>query len=130
MSEVGGVEILVAEDEDLLRELFESALTDAGFAVTMAVDGNSAMTLIEEHPGRFHALLTDIRIGPGPDGWELATKAREQAPDLPVLYMSGDSADQWPSKGVPKSVMIPKPFVLAQVVTALATLLNEAAAGS
>ena len=39
--------------------------------------------------------------------------------------MSGDSADQWPSKGVPKSVMISKPFVLAQVVTALATLLNE-----
>lgn len=127
MSDVGGVEILVAEDEDLLRELFESALTDAGFAVTLATDGANAMRLLDDNPGRFHALLTDIRIGPGPDGWALATKAREHAPDLPVIYMSGDSADQWPSKGVPKSVMIPKPFVLAQVVTALATLLNDTA---
>lgn len=130
MRDVGGVGILVAEDEDLLRELFESVLTEAGFAVTLAADGQSAMQLIEDHPGRFQALLTDIRIGRGPDGWALATKAREHAPDLPVLYMSGDSADEWSSKGVPKSVMIPKPFVLAQVVTALATLLNETGAGS
>ena len=126
MSEVGGVEILVAEDEELLRELFDSALTDAGFTVVLAADGATAMRLMVDNPGRFHALVTDIRIGSGPDGWELATKAREEAPELPVLYMSGDSASQWPSKGVPNSVMISKPFVIAQVVTALATLLNQA----
>ncbi|ESX43432.1 hypothetical protein X750_20630 [Mesorhizobium sp. LNJC394B00] len=42
---------------------------------------------------------------------------------MPVIYMSGDGADDWPS-GVPNSLMITKPFVMPQIITGLATLLN------
>jgi len=126
--EAGVVEVLVAEDEALLRDLIEAALVEAGFAVVIADSGTAAMQHLKDGLERFSALVTDIRIGAGPDGWEVAVAARESNPALPVVYMSGDSASQWPSKGVPGSVMISKPFVLAQLVTALATLLNESGA--
>lgn len=44
---------------------------------------------------------------------------------MPVVYISGDSAHEWPVKGVPKSVMVPKPFAVAQIITAVPILLNE-----
>ncbi len=44
---------------------------------------------------------------------------------MPVVYMSGNSGQGWPSKGVPNSVFIAKPFVPAQIITAISTLLNE-----
>ena len=50
--------------------------------------------------------------------------AREASPNLPIVYISGDSAVEHSAQGVPDSMMIQKPFVGAQVVTALATLLN------
>lgn len=41
-----------------------------------------------------------------------------------MIYMSGVAGDQWPSQGVPKSVLLQKPFALAQLVTAVSQLLN------
>jgi two-component system, cell cycle response regulator CpdR len=45
---------------------------------------------------------------------------------LPVIYISGHGSADWPSKGVPNSVVLNKPFATAQLVTALSTLLAEA----
>ena len=42
-----------------------------------------------------------------------------------VLYVSGDSAHEWTARGVPNSAMVAKPFVDAQIITALATLLVQ-----
>ena len=44
---------------------------------------------------------------------------------MPVIYISGDSAHEWPVRCMSNSVMVAKPFVSAQIITALATLLNE-----
>ena len=52
--------------------------------------------------------------------------ARELAPAMPIVYMSGDSTHEWASQGVPGSVMLAKPFAPAQLVTAVATLVTEA----
>lgn len=49
---------------------------------------------------------------------------RSVNPTLPVIYVSGDAADDWASLGVPNSMMISKPFVMPQIITGLATLLN------
>jgi len=59
------------------------------------------------------------------DGWEVARQAREINPQFPVVYMSGASAADWPAKGVPNSMMLEKPFAPAQLVTAVAQLLNS-----
>ena len=44
---------------------------------------------------------------------------------FPVIYMSGDSAEDWSSQGVPNSIMLSKPFAPAQLVTAVSQVLNS-----
>ena len=43
---------------------------------------------------------------------------------MPVVYMTGTQGDDWASQGVPNSVLLTKPFAPAQLLTALANLLN------
>jgi DNA-binding NtrC family response regulator len=117
--------ILLAEDDPGLRTILDEGLCDAGFALVVKANGTAAIAELEANAGAFHAVVTDIRLGEGPSGWDVGRCAREQIPTMPVVYMSGDSAADWSSQGVPDSVMIQKPFVIAQVVTAVATLLNK-----
>ena len=118
--------LLIVEDEILIQQTLEDTLTDAGFSVMIASNGTDAMTQLGDDAQGFRGIITDIRIGDGPNGWDVAQRARELVYDMPIVYMSGDSGHEWTSKGVPNSVMIGKPFAPAQVVTAVATLLNEA----
>lgn len=118
--------LLLVEDEALIAHALEDALLEAGFEIRTVHDGASALQAVEDNPDQFSALLTDIRLPKnGPDGFDLAHRARELSPTIGVVYMSGDSAIDWASKGVPKSIMLQKPFAIAQLVTAVATLLNE-----
>jgi CheY-like chemotaxis protein len=118
--------VLVAEDEPTIKMVMEVALTDGGFSVLTAGSGADAMELLESRPEELRALVTDIRLGMGPDGWDLAHRARELNGQIAVVYVTGDSVDDWPANGVPKSVVIQKPFAEAQLLTALSTLLTEA----
>lgn len=70
------------------------------------------------------AVLTDIRLGPGQSGWEIARHLRRSNSTIPVVYMSGDSAVHWGAEGVPNSMIITKPFFLPQIITAVSQLLN------
>ncbi len=110
----------------LIRMNLEEELADAGFELVVAASGQQAMDEIQADAARFRAVVADIRLGRGPDGWEVARCAREAAPEMPMVYVSGDSAHDWTAKGVPNSVMVPKPFVAAQIITAISTLLNDA----
>jgi DNA-binding response OmpR family regulator len=116
--------LLVVEDDALIQEMLETALTDGGFELIHAADGTQALAELATDAARFRAVITDIKFPAGPDGWSVARRAREIVPDMPVVYMSGDSADDWTSRGVPNSVMVAKPFAPAQIITAVATLLN------
>lgn len=115
--------ILLVEDEVLIREMLVEALEDAGFSTLVAENAQSAVRLFEENSAEVRGLVTDINLDDGMDGWELASAAREQASDLPVVYVSGDSGHEWASRGVPNSLMIAKPFAPAQVVVAISSLL-------
>ena len=118
--------ILLVEDDDLIRDLLEEAMTEAGFALVIATNGTTALTELGADAMRFRAVVSDIKLGDGPNGWAVVRHARELAPEMPVVYMSGDSGAEWASNGVPHSVMVPKPFVAAQIITAVAALLNTA----
>ena len=83
------------------------------------------MSLLNEHKGKYRALVTDIKVRGKMDGWEVAQHAREIEPEFTIVYMSGDSAADWTSKGVPNSIMLVKPFAPAQLVTAVSNLLNS-----
>ena len=117
--------ILVVEDDHLIQSVVEEALKEGGFEIVIASSGEHAAELLDSAKGKYRALVTDINLGRDKlDGWEVARHAREIDPAFPVVYMSGDSAEDWASKGVPNSIMLAKPFAPAQLVTAVAQLLN------
>jgi DNA-binding response OmpR family regulator len=117
--------ILVIEDDQLIQGVVEEALTEGGFEIAIASSGENAVKMLEASDGKYRALVTDVNLGRDRmDGWEVAKRAREIDPAFPVVYMSGDSADDWGSKGVPNSIMLEKPFAPAQLVTAVSQLLN------
>jgi len=117
--------ILVVEDELLIQELVKEALAEGGFESEITASGEEAIALLQREAGKHRALLTDINLEGEITGWDVAKRAREINPDLPVIYMSGGAADQWPSHGVPNSILLKKPFAPAQVVTAISQLLNQ-----
>jgi DNA-binding response OmpR family regulator len=119
--------ILVVEDDTSIQAVVEEALSDGGFEIVISSSGEDAAELLGASDAKFRALVTDIDLGRDKlDGWEVARRAREINPTFPIVYMSGSGAEDWASKGVPHSVMIAKPFAPAQLVTAVAQLLNAA----
>ncbi len=116
--------ILVVEDEEFLQSFVEDALREGGIEAAVASSGEEAVNLLKANNGQYRALVTDIDLKGKMDGWEVAQHAREIQPDFPIVYMSGAAAADWTSKGVPNSVMLPKPFAPAQLLTAIANLLN------
>lgn len=121
---LGAVQLLVIEDEILFRNVLEEGLADEGFNLVLKSNGQAALDELEANAASFQLVVTDIKLGEGPSGWDVGRRVRELVSNMPVVYMSGDSAAEWASKGVPDSVMIAKPFVVAQIVTAIAALLN------
>lgn len=119
------IQLLLVEDEAILHLVLEEALSEAGFEVLIAATGTEAIAHLEAAAERFKGVVTDIRLGAGPSGWDVAHRARELVPYMPILYMSGDSGVEWTSKGVPNSVMLGKPFAMAQVVIAISQLIND-----
>ncbi len=117
--------ILVIEDDDAIQTVVEDALGDAGFEPAIAPSGEEAVTLLKAMKITYRALVTDISLRGKIDGWEVARQAREIDPEFPIVYISGNSAAEWPSKGVPNSIMLAKPFAPAQLVTAVSNLLNS-----
>jgi CheY-like chemotaxis protein len=116
--------ILVVEDDHLIQGMVEDALAEGGFEVATVGSGEEAITLLKGKTTTYRALVTDINLRGSIDGWEIARIARELDPAFPIVYMTGAAVDEWPSKGVPNSILLAKPFAPAQLVTAVSQLLN------
>ncbi|MFP5077045.1 response regulator [Rhizobium sp. YIM 134829] len=116
--------LLIVEDERLLHLFIEDALDGAGFAAVFSADAKTAVAELDQDVARFAGLVTDIRLGSILSGWDVARYARKLQPALPVVYITGDSAHEWSAEGVPGSLVLTKPFAEAQLVTAVAQLLN------
>ena len=116
--------ILVVEDDHAIQSIVEEALTDGVFEPAIAASGEGAVTLLKGGLTKYRALVTDINLRGTMGGWEVAKVAREIDPEFPIIYMTGASADQYASHGVPNSILLTKPFAPAQLVTAVSQLLN------
>jgi len=116
--------VLVVEDDQSLQSIVEESLTDGGFEPAIAPSGEEAVTLLKSGLTKYCALVTDINLSGTMSGWEVAKRAREIDPEFPVVYMTGTSAEDYGSQGVPNSILLNKPFAPAQLVTAVAQLLN------
>ena len=118
--------ILVIEDEYPIQGIVEDVLIEGGFATDILSSGEEALTLFRGGLKPYRVLVTDVTLKGRLSGWEVAAQIREADPGFPVIYMSGAHAEDWASRGVPKSIMLNKPFAPAQLVTAVAQLLNSA----
>jgi DNA-binding response OmpR family regulator len=116
--------ILVVEDDAVAGGDVKRALEDAGFRVLLVQSGEKATSTFDENAGEVGGLVADVKLGGNVSGWDVARHAREVNQDLPVVYITGFSAEDWPSQGVPKSILVQKPFAPAQIITAISSLLN------
>ncbi|MGL3210017.1 response regulator [Bradyrhizobium sp. BR 1433] len=119
--------ILVIEDDRDLQMMVEDALRDGGDEPAIAGSGEEALTLLKAFRTKYSALVTDIRLLGRLDGWRVARGAREIDPSFPVLYITGGGGDEWPTRGVPDSVLLNKPFSPDELVAAVAKLLKNGA---
>lgn len=85
----GNETILLAEDEQSVRELAARILRDRGYQVYEAPDGKDALNMVQGHPEiKIDLLLTDV-VMPGMSGKELADRLKLSMPDIKVLFISG-----------------------------------------
>jgi CheY-like chemotaxis protein len=123
----GAVLLLLVEDEPLVSLSAEDVLTSGGFGVVPAKNGTDAMRILDSQIEELCGVVTDVRLGTGPDSWEVARRARELKADIPIVYTTGDSAHEWTVHGVPQSLIVQKPYADAQLLTAISTLLTRGA---
>ena len=109
------IKILLAEDEQAMREYLVRALERSGYAVTAVDRGTAAYAHLTagEH---FDLLLTDI-VMPEMDGIELAQKAALLFPDIKVMFITGFSAVSLRAgQAMPQAKVLSKPFHLRDLV--------------
>jgi PAS domain S-box-containing protein len=123
----GGNEmILVAEDDEHVRETVVAMLNDLGYRVLKAKDAQSALSIIESGMP-IDLLFTDV-IMPGPlKSTELARKARERMPNLAVLFTSGYTEDAFaaPGSGSESVELLSKPYSRDALARKLRQMLAE-----
>ncbi|MFB3818176.1 MAG: response regulator [Candidatus Methylomirabilales bacterium] len=74
--------ILVVDDEEAIRLLYHEELTDAGYQVELAANGEEALQKLGA--GRPDLMTVDVRM-PGMDGLELVARVRERHRELPII---------------------------------------------
>jgi CheY-like chemotaxis protein len=115
--------VLLVEDELLLCWVVEETLRGEGYRVRIETTGNAGLAAIESGQ-QFDLLVSNIKLADGPDGWALARRAREECPNIAVLFVTGDSAWQHHDNGVPGSIVLGKPFEPEALTAAIESLLE------
>jgi len=119
----GSMLLLLVEDEPLVALALQDTLESAGFKVLTADNGLEGSAALDRIIHDISGLITDIRLGSGPDGWRLARCARAKRVDLPIVYVTGDSAHAFDAEAVPNSVLLQKPFAPSKMISALKAVL-------
>ena len=121
-SETARAKVLLVEDEELISEMMDEALSDSGFQVCVAADANEALEHLAEgfEPD---VLFTDIHLPGDMDGSLLAFAARRLRPGLPVVYASTASDAVENIRTVPGSVFVPKPYSPRNICSLLARMI-------
>ena len=114
------VTVLVVEDDWLIRENIVTDLRQEGWAVLEAATGAGALTAL--HDGeKVDLLITDIKLADALTGWEVAEAFRTAHPEVPVIYASGNPAND--HRRVAGSVFLSKPVAASELTATCHKLL-------
>lgn len=118
--------VLLAEDDDGIRECAVLSLETQGYRVLQAASGAEAILLAESHHDPIEILVTDV-VMPVVDGRQLANLLEPTRPNMKVLYMSGHSEQTVTRHGVlPGEVaFLAKPYTPADLVQKVQQVLDE-----
>ncbi|KQU61766.1 response regulator [Sphingomonas sp. Leaf339] len=117
------IRILLAEDDQVMREYLARALERSGYRVTSVDRGTAAMPLLQTET--FDLLLTDI-VMPEMDGIELAQRASEIAPTMRVMFITGFAAVTLKAgQAMPNARILSKPFHLRELVMEVDRLFEQ-----
>src|SRR5687767_9069554 len=116
--------ILLAEDDENVRDFVSRALKHAGHDVVEAEDGGLASEIVAEEQGRFDLLLSDIKM-PVMDGIALALSVAASFPKLTIVLMTGFADQRERAHGLDQLIydVIPKPFTLQALMEKVADAL-------
>ncbi|MBR0790521.1 response regulator [Bradyrhizobium manausense] len=116
--------ILIADDEDSMRQLVARAIAMDGHETVTAQDGAEALEILTREDGAFDLLLTDIQM-PVMDGIALALSAARDFPQLTILLMTGfaDQRERASNLNALVHDVVTKPFSVADIRTAVADAL-------
>jgi len=123
----GGETVLLAEDDPSVRAVASDVLSQKGYRVLRAADGQAALQLAQGQAGKIHLLVTDL-VMPGMTGRELADALMVERPDLRVLYMSGYTDDTVVRHRVLEEGMpyLQKPFTARSLASKVREVLDRA----
>jgi len=117
--------ILVAEDEDIVRQLLTRVLGNAGYRTLEARHGEEALQMATLAHPYLHLVITDV-VMPRLDGRMLGHRLNERLPGLPVLYISAHPIDDLFHRGAPtpSAPFLQKPIREADLLSAVQELLT------
>lgn len=113
--------VLLVEDEPMIADMISDALIDEGFNVFAVADGEGALRYLESG-SKVDVLFTDINLAGVMDGSELAERARELRPELPIVYASGRCSPSAMQPLVARSMFLPKPYSPIEVCTLISRM--------
>jgi polar amino acid transport system substrate-binding protein len=120
--------ILVAEDDESVRNLMAMALSSTGYQVLTAENGAQAVALFQEHHQSVSLILMDV-VMPEMNGQEALERIRLLNPDIPCMFMTGYGADILSRHDIAiHGSIIRKPFSLPDLLLKVRTLLDQSQA--
>src|SRR5687768_16100300 len=114
--------VLIVEDERQICELLSDILDAEGFEPKCVQNDQDAYRALEGHAD-FACMIVDVNLGVGTTGYDVARYARQIAPALPVIFVSGQSSpESAQANGVPGSIFLPKPFTADELMERISML--------
>jgi PAS domain S-box-containing protein len=120
-----GETVLVVEDEASVRALVIDVLNDLGYRALEAPDGPAGLAILRS-PQRIDLMVTDVGL-PGMNGRQVADAAREQRPDLKVLFITGYAESVAMANGFlePGMEMVTKPFAVDALAVRIRSMIGS-----